>query len=161
MEPTIAEEILTQWAAVVAPTSKAAAESRPLRVVIADDSAASKIAPIAMLESLGHKVVDASNGEEALAVVRASLTTKDPAERVDVVITDFEMPGMGGLPMMQGVRASEAQHNADRRIPIIALTAHSDPEKLKELLGCGFDAVIEKPIADDDIKRILKEFVKE
>ncbi len=105
-------------------------------------------------------VIDASDGDEALEIISASLATKDPVQRVDVVITDFEMPRMGGLPMMQGVRASEAQHNVARRIPIIALAAHSDPEKLKELLGCGFDAVIDKPIADEDLKRILREFVK-
>lgn len=60
-----------------------------LLVLAVDDDALIRMNTVGMLEELGHRVLEASNGAEALEIVR-----HNPA--VDVVLTDFAMPRMTG-----------------------------------------------------------------
>lgn len=70
-----------------------------------------------VFEELGHKVVPASTGEEALRVLKAN--------RPDLIILDLKMPGMGGKAFL------EKFHRLKIRIPVVISTAYpyldSDP----------------------------------
>ena len=63
--------------------------SGSLLVLAVDDDALVQMNTVAMLEELGHRVLEAANGAEALSIVR-----QNPA--IDVVLTDFAMPQMTG-----------------------------------------------------------------
>ncbi len=63
--------------------------TRPLTVLAVDDDALVLMNTTAMLEDLGHKVLEASNGAEALAILGAH-------DDIDLVITDYAMPRMTG-----------------------------------------------------------------
>jgi signal transduction histidine kinase len=75
------------------PTSSAtrsrAAEGRPFRALVVDDDAAVRAGTAAMLEDLGHSAIEAGSGAGALALLES-----DPD--IDIVITDYAMPGMNG-----------------------------------------------------------------
>jgi PAS domain S-box-containing protein len=73
--------------------------SRRLSVLVVDDDLLVLENTAAMLEDLGHTVVEARSGEEALALLRRTRT-------VDLVVTDYAMPGMTGLQLANAV-ASE------------------------------------------------------
>lgn len=85
-----------------------------------------------VLERAGHEVVEAVDGAEALAVVRASPP--------DLVMTDIMMPIMGGVELMRCLRADPATAG----IPILAATG--DPQ----LAGIA-DAVLPKPYQAEGI----------
>jgi CheY-like chemotaxis protein/two-component sensor histidine kinase len=72
--------------------------SRRLSVLVVDDDLLVLENTAAMLEDLGHSVVEARSGEEALALLRRTRT-------VDLVVTDYAMPGMTGLQLADAVAA--------------------------------------------------------
>jgi DNA-binding NarL/FixJ family response regulator len=85
-----------------------------LRVIIADDVRADRVLIAEMLTSLGHEVVcQAKNGRE---LIDACLEHSP-----ELVITDNVMPGVRGLD-------AASQICARRAIPVIVLSAHTDPE---------------------------------
>jgi diguanylate cyclase (GGDEF)-like protein len=105
-----------------------------------------------MLELLGDEVGTvhgAANGVEALAMLER-LT-------VDAIITDIEMPMMGGLELARQVRMTDAH------LPIVALSAYDHTEYLKEGYRAGVDIYHTKPIFDidiivDDCLKLCKEY---
>src|SRR5207248_8518815 len=72
--------------------------TRRLSVLVVDDDLLVLENTAAMLEDLGHAVAEARSGEEALALLRRTRT-------VDLVITDYAMPGMSGLELADAVAA--------------------------------------------------------
>jgi len=72
--------------------------SRRLSVLVVDDDLLVLENTAAMLEDLGHAVVEARSGEEAVALLRRTRT-------VDLVVTDYAMPGMTGLQLADAVAA--------------------------------------------------------
>ncbi|RMH44624.1 MAG: response regulator [Deltaproteobacteria bacterium] len=66
------------------------------RILIVDDSADLRAALARELKLYGYEVVQACDGDEALATLRD--------EQVDAVVSDYEMPGMNGLDLLQRVR---------------------------------------------------------
>jgi PAS domain S-box-containing protein len=76
--------------------------SRRLSVLVVDDDLLVLENTAAMLEDLGHTVMEARSGEEALALLRRTRT-------VDLVVTDYAMPGMTGLELADAVAAERPE----------------------------------------------------
>ncbi len=85
------------------------------------------------LETEGHAVRQACDGEETLAAVRA--------RRPDLLILDIMMPKMSGLDVCRAIRAVDAS------LPIMMLTARNKDEDVVEGLGCGADDYVTKPFS--------------
>jgi CheY-like chemotaxis protein len=100
---TVAELWLRRAEAVARPgpdsaaVAPAATPSRRLSVLVVDDDPLVLASAGAMLEDLGHRAVEAEDGERALARLRAGA-------EVDLVITDYGMPGMSGLQLAEELR---------------------------------------------------------
>lgn len=87
-------------------------------------------------EAKGYLLIgDASNGKEALAVLRA--------ERPDLLITDLSMPVMDGIALIRQAR-SEFPH-----LGIVALSCHDEFDYVKEAMKCGADEYILKNLLDE------------
>ena len=131
------------------------APRRALRVLLAEDNAINRLVARRMLEKLGHQVVIAASGRDALAAVES--------EPFDVVFMDVEMPDLNGLDATRAIREIEAEviagrrvpepqstyaaaRSAGRRIPIIALTAHAMEVHQQQCLAAGMDDFISKPM---------------
>lgn len=110
----------TLWLPIVADDPRAmpgapAGEARPRltgRILLVDDDTLVRDTLTEQLEELGHKVLAAACGTDALAILRAR-------EAVDLMITDLSMPGMNGLTLIreaQGLRPS---------LPAILLTGYA------------------------------------
>ncbi|MDA9506900.1 chemotaxis protein CheY [Bradyrhizobium sp. CCBAU 11386] len=85
--------------AAPAPVARA---SRQLSVLVVDDDLLVLENTAAMLEDLGHIVVEALSGDEALALLRRTRT-------VDLVVTDYAMPGMTGLQLAGAIAAERPE----------------------------------------------------
>jgi len=93
----VARETAVPERPVEAPSPVARANRR-LSVLVVDDDRLVLENTAAMLEDLGHTIVEALSGEEALALLRRTRT-------VDLVVTDYAMPGMTGLQLAGAVAA--------------------------------------------------------
>jgi PAS domain S-box-containing protein len=97
----IAEETAVPERRTEAP-APAARASRQLAVLVVDDDLLVLENTAVMLEDLGHTVVEARSGEEALALLRRT-------RAVDLVVTDYAMPGMTGLQLASAVAAERPE----------------------------------------------------
>ncbi|MBA3462540.1 MAG: hybrid sensor histidine kinase/response regulator [Deltaproteobacteria bacterium] len=103
------------------------------RVLVVDDSPQNRMVAVGHLEAAGYEVVAASSGEEALAYVRAN--------RVDLVVLDVLMPGMGGFEVCKRLRAIPALSD----LPVMFMTALGDREATQPALDAGADDLLPKP----------------
>lgn len=103
------------------------------RILIVDDDPSTRFVLRLILEKEGYEVIEAAHGEAALDVVRS-----DPLP--DVVMTDLMMPIMGGLELIQRLRAEP------RTASISIVVVSSNPEAARSLKATGLvDAIISKP----------------
>ena len=100
------------------------------------------------LTHLGHEVVTASDGQEALRMI----TTQAP----DIVLLDLSMPGMDGLQVLQVLRKEEAYAS----LPVIMLTARKDYEDRIAGLGAGADDYITKPFHIGEVSARIKALLR-
>jgi signal transduction histidine kinase len=99
----------------------AAAEGEPeLTVLVVDDDLLVAAGTSAMLEDLGHRVVEASSGAQAIDALRRY------EDGIHVVITDHAMPGMTGLELAQHIKQSHPG------LPVILASGYADIEDLAE-----------------------------
>jgi signal transduction histidine kinase/CheY-like chemotaxis protein len=115
--------------------SKAPAELRGRRVLLADDNAINRKVAQMFMKPFGLIVVEACNGAEAL--------DRLAAEPFDLVLMDIHMPVMDGCEAVRRIRASQASWS---KIPVIALTADAMPGDDERYLSIGMTGYVAKPI---------------
>ena len=103
-------------------------------VLIVDDSATMRGIVSHTLEEAGWAVVAAANGKEAMALI--------DTQPVAMVVTDWNMPEMNGLALIQGLRA-RAPFAA---LPILVLTTESDDASKQAARKAGATGWLNKPL---------------
>ena len=147
LDMTIGEEVKVVTAtdsllpAGAAGSAKEPALLKGCRVLLVEDNLINKEVAIAKLEKIGLIVDLAGNGREAVKAAAAF--------DYDAILMDIQMPIMGGLKAASLIREEEVVQlakGADRRVPIIAMTANAMIEDEKKSLAAGMDSHISKPI---------------
>jgi len=108
----------------------------PLRILIADDNATNRVVASRVLERHGHKVVAVEDGQEAVLAAQQ--------DEFDLVLMDMMMPGMDGLEATRRIRELPSPLAL---IPVVGLTANTQPEDLIACREAGMNAVASKPIS--------------
>jgi signal transduction histidine kinase/AmiR/NasT family two-component response regulator len=125
-----------------------------LRVLLVEDNPVNAKLATRMLERLGCRVDVASNGREAVEMVRSM-----PFE---LVFMDCQMPEMDGFEATRTIREWERttreQGGAHTRLPVIALTANAMQGDRERCLDAGMDAYLAKPIDRAELARALAEW---
>ena len=111
---------------------QAAPSSQPLRILLVDDHPEVRTTTAAMLAELGHSVIEAENGKEAL------LTLGNGEPRCDLVISDYAMPHLSGTEFVRKARELFPD------VPAIIITGYAEA-----------DAVRDRP---DSVEILLKPF---
>lgn len=109
-----------------------------MKVLVADDSVSMRQMVTIMLNAAGHTVVETSDGRAALAAFDGS---------VDLVITDFNMPDVGGVELIRTIRGGSAKPS----VPIIILTTESEAARREEGRAAGATAWITKPFTRESL----------
>ncbi len=111
-----------------------------IKVIIADDEPLIRMDLKELLEETStYKVVaEAKDGNEAIAAINE--------HKPDIVFMDIRMPNKDGIQA-----AKEIQQQLGRRVPIIMLTAYSQPELYEEASKAGVYAYLTKPLRKADI----------
>lgn len=102
-------------------------------ILVADDSPDVRAALVAILEDLGHTVLAASDGQEAVRV--AGMTTPD------AMMLDLMMPRLDGIGALKQLRAD----SRTSRVPAIMISAIDDPVYKQLAARAGAQAYITKP----------------
>ena len=110
--------------------------TRPLRVLLAEDSLVNQKLAVGLLSKWGHTVRVADNGCAAVAAFHA--------EPFDLILMDVQMPEMDGFEATAAIRNAERATN--RRTPIIAMTAHAMKGDRERCLEAGMDGYVSKPV---------------
>src|SRR5690606_13256881 len=116
-------------------------EQEPLKILIAEDNETDRMILQKIISRLGHVVVSASDGMEAIELYEQ--------ETPQVVLLDVLMPRMDGL--MTARRLKELA--GEDLVPIIFLTSLSDAESLAQCLEAGGDDFLSKPYNPVVLKR--------
>jgi len=114
-----------------------------VRILIAEDDAASRLILEAALTGLGHEVVAATDGEQAWQLFQS--------EKVEAIISDREMPGLNGVDLCRRIRESDG----GKYIYFIFLTSVNDKVGAAEGIRAGADDYLMKPLNRHELEARL------
>ena len=115
-----------------------------LRTLIVDDSSVMRKIVARALQQGGvsiGEILEAGNGAEALDILRQ--------QRVDLVLSDINMPVMDGLEF---VRQLQSVENA-KGIPVVMITTEGSESHVMQAISCGARGYIRKPFTPDQMKQ--------
>jgi CheY-like chemotaxis protein len=138
--PTITEESDRRSARTVTPMITDAGSKTAL---VVDDEEPVRTVARQMLEMLGFNVIAASDGVEAIEVMRAK------RHEIDLVMLDLAMPRMSGEETFHALKA------IDQSIPIIISSGFSEEEVESHFSGVELAGVIPKPFSFQNLREIL------
>jgi signal transduction histidine kinase/CheY-like chemotaxis protein/HPt (histidine-containing phosphotransfer) domain-containing protein len=125
------------------PIGRDAADSRPLRILLAEDNIVNQKVALQMLDRLGYRADVAANGREVLEALGR--------QAYDVVLLDVQMPEMDGLEAARRIRA---RWNPPPRL--VALTANALREDREDCLAAGMHDYLSKPVSRDELAAALR-----
>jgi len=96
------------------------------------------------LETLGYRVVEASNGEEAVEVAQAELP--------DLILMDLSMPHLDGFAAIHRIRRLLGL----RDVPVVAFSAHSAKDVRDDALAAGYCEFVMKPASLETLKSTIE-----
>ncbi len=116
------------------------------RILIVDDEANMCMVLKMTLEKDGYSITTASNGEEAINLIKR--------EVYDLIISDLKMPGIDGIGILEYLKKTE------RSIPIIFITAYGSIETAVNAMKMGAFDFITKPFNRDVIRHTVRSIFK-
>lgn len=114
----------------------------PVQVLLVEDNEVNQRVARLLIESWGHSVQVAGNGQIALEAIQDG--------SFDVVLMDMQMPVMDGIEATKNLRIREAEQGA-AHIPVVAMTANAMRGDAERCLDAGMDDYLPKPINAGDL----------
>jgi CheY-like chemotaxis protein len=119
-------------------------EFKGYRVLLADDEVMDLEVVSHIVEELGAECVTAKNGDEILSILNSP-----DGEKIDLVLTDINMPGKSGIDACLEFRASS--HPRAKTLPIIGISADTNPTIFDRAISVGMNSMTMKPLTRDTL----------
>lgn len=119
-----------------------------LNILVVDDSETVRAIILKTLKMSGialNTPLEASNGSEALALLKE--------QWVDLVLTDINMPEMGGVELIERMKDDEIL----KAIPVVVVSTEGSATRIEELKAKGVKAYIRKPFTPEQIREVVDE----
>ncbi len=113
-------------------------------IMTVDDSASVRQMVSFTLKGAGYSVVEAVDGSDALSKING--------QKVEMVITDLNMPNLDGIGLIRKIRSETAY----RFIPIVMLTTESQESKKQEGKSAGATGWIVKPFKPEQLLAVVR-----
>jgi two-component system chemotaxis response regulator CheY len=120
-------------------------------ILVVDDSAAIRKILQRVLRQTGMAIGvihEAGDGQQALEVLRA--------QKVNLVLTDINMPKMDGLQLLAAMKSTPAWKD----VPVVMITTEGGETKVAEAVRLGANGYVRKPFTGDQIKEKLAGFLQ-
>lgn len=114
-------------------------------ILLAEDNAVNQEVTLGMLEVLGCPATAVENGRRAIDLLAS--------QPFSVILMDCQMPEMDGFEATRVIRRQE--QGSDRRIPIVALTAHALQGDRELCLAAGMDDYLSKPFTIEQLRTVI------
>lgn len=128
--------------------------TRPLRILVAEDTLFNQKFIQRLLERWGHQAVIVENGHLAVEALETSAVDK-----FDLVLMDVQIPEMDGFEATAAIRKQE--NKIGGYIPIIAMTAHAMKGDRERCLEAGMDDYVSKPISSEALLKAIQGLIPE
>lgn len=120
-----------------------------LKILAVDDSPTMRRIIMNTLKRAGYEdVIEASDGKDALAKLKV--------DKVDLMITDWNMPEMDGLALVTHLRSSDEY----KALPILMVTTRSVKDDIVDALKAGVNNYIVKPFTPETLKEKIEQILK-
>ena len=121
-----------------------------MKILTVDDFSTMRRIIRNMLRQLGYtNIVEAEDGAEALSLLQR--------EKMDFVISDWNMPNMNGLDLLKAIRADDNL----KPIPVLLVTAEALKENVVEAVKAGVNNYVVKPFTAEKLKEKIDAIFKE
>jgi CheY-like chemotaxis protein/HPt (histidine-containing phosphotransfer) domain-containing protein len=139
---------LTQSAGIITAHTINEARKDNVRILVVDDNKTNQDVALGMLAKLGYRADPASDGSDAVSMVKAV--------PYDMVLMDCQMPVMDGFTATKEIRKIDG---AVKAVPVIAMTAHAMTGDREQCLAAGMDDYISKPVSPSELVRVLNKYL--
>jgi two-component system CheB/CheR fusion protein len=120
-----------------------------VRVLVAEDNPVNRHVFMECLSSLGHEVVTAQDGQEALDILKS--------QRFALIFMDIQMPRVDGVSAVVRIRAGECGEEA-AKTPVVALTAYAMRGDEERFLRSGMTGYLAKPVSLDALQAAVQKY---
>jgi signal transduction histidine kinase/DNA-binding response OmpR family regulator len=127
-----------------APAAEGSSPAHDLSVLLAEDNEINITVAKGLLNALGLRTTVAHDGREAVELAAR--------HDYDAIFMDLQMPNLDGYDATRQIRSAEK----DRRVPIIAMTAHALEGDRERCLAAGMDDHIAKPLEREDVEAVVE-----
>jgi len=118
------------------------------KILIAEDSLTMRSLIVSTITAMGdYETVEAANGFEALRIL--------PREKVDLIITDINMPDINGLELVSFIRNNENY----RQTPLIIISTEGSERDREKGISLGANAYLVKPFAPDQLQQLIRKYL--
>ena len=118
------------------------------KILIAEDSSTMRSLIVSTINAMGdYDTVEAANGFEALRVL--------PREKVDLIITDINMPDINGLELVSFIRNNENY----KETPLFIISTEGSERDREKGLALGANAYLVKPFSPDQLQSLILEYL--
>ena len=117
------------------------------RILLVDDHKNIRTLLTELLSTMGYRVLEAKDGEEAMKLVEIG--------PIDLVMTDLKMPGMDGIELTRAIRGIKPD------LPIIVYSGYRFIDTVSEALKAGANEYLAKPFLQTKIKQTVERLLKD
>ena len=121
-----------------------------IKVLMVEDDATNSMVTNHYLQHLGHHVIAAQSGEEALTLL-------EDTAGLSLVLLDISLPGIDGLTILNYIRSHTDKTLA--RLPVVAMSAHVFTEEVDYYLRAGMTGFLGKPFSMEDLEHAIIEAI--
>jgi len=120
----------------------------PQKILIAEDSSTMRSLIVSTISALGdYELIEAANGFEALRIL--------PREKVDLVITDINMPDINGLELISFIKNNPNY----KATPLLIISTEGSEKDRDKGLSLGADAYLVKPFNPVELQGLIRRFL--
>jgi len=120
----------------------------PKKILIAEDSPTMRSLIVSTISALDdYELIEAANGFEALRIL--------PREKVDLVITDINMPDINGLELISFIKNNPNYKST----PLFIISTEGSEKDRDKGLSLGADAYLVKPFNPEELQGLIRRFL--